>query len=162
MSDVRVTGEKIILQKIADLRKNSMTGSIAIFKALKTAATLVESQTKLNLRREKMAVSGFLMNSIRNEIRAQGSSMVAEIGSFGVVYARLHEMGGDFTPKMARAMMLSIQESGRYDKNYPGKDVAPDPRDRKRFRARPFLGPAYEFHKKRINELLQKAVMGEG
>jgi len=162
MSDVRVTGEKIILQKLADLRKNSMTGSIAIFKALETAATLVESQTKLNLRREKMAVSGFLMNSIRNEIRAQGDSLIAEVGSFGVVYARLHELGGAFTPKMARAMMLSIQKSGHFRKDYPGKDVAPDPRDRQKFRARPFLLPAYEFHKKRITELLQKAVMGEG
>lgn len=60
-----------------------------INRALVRIGLLVSSKAKLNIRKEGLIDTGYLLNSIRYEIKANTVS----VGSFGARYAAVHEFG---------------------------------------------------------------------
>jgi phage gpG-like protein len=114
---------------------------------------LIESQAKINVRRQGIIDTGRLVNSIRHEFYREENKVGVRVGSFGVPYAALHEFGGPFTDRQRRAMFASLKERGKLGPKRAkvDKDVASGGR----FRARPYLRPALATHKNRIIAILR-------
>lgn len=73
---------------------------------------LLSSEMKLNIRRQGLIDQGFLLNSIGYEV--DGNTV--EVGSYGVVYAKVHEFGTvgkggtlpDIRPRNAKYLTIPI------------------------------------------------------
>lgn len=115
---------------------------------------LLESEAKLNIRRQGIIDTGRLFNSIRSEFYERGSIVGVRVGSFGVPYASLHEFGGNFTDRQRRAMFASLRERGRLGPRRIGPDKGVIQGGR--FLARPYLRPAVITHKRRIIDIIRE------
>jgi len=62
--------------------------------ALLRIGIMLEAQIKMNIQFRKLIDTGRLLNSIRYELRREGSRNALVVGSFGVPYAAIHEFGG--------------------------------------------------------------------
>jgi hypothetical protein len=156
---VKISGEAVVARKLYNIRRRVDGPSIALMRVMQIAAVLLESQTKINIRRNKMSSSGALMDSIRGEASVAGKSILVQVYST-LVYSKIHEEGKDkFTPDMQRAMFWRLRAEGRLKKGYTSKGIAPN--DAGGFQARPYFQPAYAMHKRRIGEMVRKAILEE-
>lgn len=110
---------------------------------------LLENQTKLNIRRQGIVDTGNLLNSIQSRVFANETSATIQYGSYGVVYAALHEFGGPFTEKMRRAMFAKLRARNAPKK--PGKGLVKG----NYIKARPYIRPSVIQQRRRIFQLLQ-------
>ena len=100
---------------------------------------VLESEAKLNVRRQGIIDTGRLLNSIRAEFYRKRTSAGVLVGSFGVPYAAMHEFGGPFTDVQRRAMFAALRDRGKLGPvREPGKGVIQG----NRFVARPYLRPS--------------------
>lgn len=112
---------------------------------------LIESEAKLNIRRQGIIDTGRLLNSIQTKLYTKGDKVGVRVGSFGVPYAALHEFGGPFRENQRRAMFAALRDRGRLGPKGAGKGVIRGDM----FTARPYLAPAIRTHKRRIIEILR-------
>ena len=121
-------------------------GSPELIQALLRIGILLESETKLNIRRKRIIDTGTLLNSIRHELFKDGSRVGVKVGSFGVPYAAVHEFGFKGT----------VHVRGHQRR---GAGVRGHAR-RVNIRARPYLRPAVKKHHGRIIEILRELLRG--
>lgn len=112
-------------------------------------ALLLENQTKLNIRRQGIVDTGNLLNSIQSSVVANETSAIIQYGSYGVVYAALHEFGGPFTDRMRRAMFAKLRARNAPKK--PGKGLVKGGM----MKARPYIRPSVIQQRRRILEILK-------
>jgi len=89
--------------------------------------------------------TGRLRGSITHDVRISGDKVTGRIGS-RVIYARIHELGGEIVPRQAKALRFHI----------PG--VGWRTAKRVRIPARPFLRPSIEDNLDDITRVLAKRV----
>jgi len=157
---IKIAGELPILKKLNALRKKASADSPAVLKALGSIAKMMQKEVMTQIVRMDVMDKGTLYKSIRYEIIHGGSSIVAQIGPDGIIYAAIHEKGGVFDARIRRAMFRNIHLKGRYKSDYVEKDVAPDPRDGS-YRARAYMQPAYEAKRDQIVQMITKAIVGD-
>jgi hypothetical protein len=125
-------------------------------KILNRIGLLLKNQTVLNINKQDVRAEGHLRASINYKIvTSSDGSATVEYGSYGIIYAALHEYGGPFTSAMRRAMFAKFAER---DKNSKGPKK---PFVNKRLieggymKARPYMRPALVQQHQRILEILR-------
>jgi phage gpG-like protein len=125
-------------ETLEGLNKFASGDSPFLARALHRAGSLLANQIRLELRQSGLRRrTGDLANSIDYRIKQQSGRPVAEVGSFGVKYAAIHEFGGAYsipahvrnqTTVWGRRLETPIQVNVRaHTRNYT---------------ARPFVRPA--------------------
>jgi len=143
---------KILGRRISDRIKSFDYASPKFEEALIRIGILVQTQTKINIRRHHLIKTGTLFNSIKYELQKDG----IEIGSYSVPYAAIHEFG-------YRGPM-NIREHKRLQTKVWGRPVNPkfvNVREHVRqvnIRKRPYLYPALKTQAGRIVEILRSLV----
>jgi len=125
--------------------------------ALIRVGSVLEAETKLNIRRWGMVDTGRLINSIRYQVNElSGNKMELSVGSYGVDYAAMNEYGGKVSKRQIRAMFANFR--GRPKR--AGKGVIKFYGDGSAYwRARPFLRPAINKHRKFMLDLIRQAYL---
>ena len=103
-----------ILKKIQDgLEVYQKTMSFQVFRAL----TLLEAQIKQNIRRDSglHVRTGALLNSVYKKVVLQGNTVIGEVGTQGIPYARIHEFGGTILPVNKKFLAIPSEENRRPD-----------------------------------------------
>lgn len=117
---------------------------------LSRIALLLENQTKLNVRSQRLVDTGNLLNSIRSEWRAMSpDTAVIEWGSYGVKYAAVHEYGFQGS--------VNIPAYSRRTPSGGSTTVRPHSRF-VNFRPRPYIRPALAMHRQRILAILAEEI----
>lgn len=118
----------------------------ALYKGMKESMLVAEREAKLNLSgRILNRRTGRLRNSITSDVRIAGDKVIGRIGS-NVVYARIHELGGEIVPRRAKALKFQIGDKWVTTQ----KVVMP---------ARPYLRPAIEKNISEIGEILSRHII---
>lgn len=148
----------ILQQRISARLERFKPGDTRIREALTRIGILLESQMKLNVRRNRLIDTGNLINSIRYQLFQRGDIKGVEVGSFGVPYASVHEFG-------FRGVQ-SVREHTRTVTQAFGRSIPPRTAQVRSFsrtmhiRARPYMKPALRQHKNRITDILRQMVSG--
>lgn len=142
------------LEKLSDTAKGDNN---KLRTALIRVGSVLEAETKLNIRRWGMVDTGRLINSIRYQVKdLSGGSMELSVGSYGVDYAAINEYGGKVSKRQLRAMFASFR--GRPKR--AGKGVIKIYGDGSGYwRTRPYLRPAIDKHRKFILDLIRQAYL---
>jgi len=114
-------------------------------------ALLLAGQAKINVRRQGVVDSGFLLNKIKSEISTKISNGVSRItvGPRGVKYAAMNEFGGIFTDRQRMAMFAELRRQGKLGR--PSKHVITG----KIWRARPYLRPVIPQTRQTIRAIMR-------
>lgn len=133
-------------KRLAQLAEQfDFTNPVAIEK-LSRIALLLENQTKLNVRRQRLVDTGNLLNSIRAEWRARSSTEATiEWGSYGVRYAAVHEYGFQGNVIIPEHVRRSAKGNAHVVKQH-SRFV--------RFQPRPYIRPSLVQHRQKILKLL--------
>jgi len=149
----RRTSAEVIIARLERHAKQFQGDSRMIAAAFTEIGLLMTNETKLNLRRQGMVDTGFLMNSIGHVFEKTRDGATLKVGSFGVPYAAIHEFGMNVTERMRRGMFATLRATGKLGKR-PSKGVLVG----NKFLARPYLIPAFNKHQKRAIKILREAV----
>lgn len=139
---------EIKLQDESRRRLKAMPGLVvpALFKGMKASMYLAEREAKLNLSgRVLNRRTGRLRSSVTVETDIAGDRVMGRIGS-NVIYARIHELGGDIFPKRAKALKFQIPGVGWRTAQ---KVTMPE---------RPFLRPAIMDNLEDMSRLIGKEI----
>lgn len=125
--------------------------------ALIRVGSVLEAETKMNIRRWGMVDSGRLINSIRYQVNElSGNKLELAVGSYGVDYAAINEYGGKVSKRQIRAMFANFR--GRPKRQ--GKGVLKIYRDGSGYwRSRPYLRPAINKHRKFMLDVIRQAYL---
>jgi phage gpG-like protein len=134
-----------INQRISQIDNNS----IQMRELLHYIGKQIENEAKLNIQKKGIVDTGKLLNSLSTTISKREGLVNVEVGVKGLQYANTQEYGGAFTDRNRSAMFKRLRESGRYVEGLKGKGIATN-----RFKARPFLEPAYKKVRKRMNSII--------
>jgi len=134
--------------KTAELAPNSPN----LRAALERIGFYVAALAKMEARRQGIWDTGRLINSIRHEFFRKGTVVGVMIGSFNVKYAAMHEFGGQFTDRMRRAMFAAMNRRGGRQRASKGVISGG------RFKARPYLRPAFAKSRLFVIDTLRAAV----
>jgi phage gpG-like protein len=138
----------MLQRKTAELAPNSPQLKEAFIRI----GLYVSALAKMEARRKGIVDRGRLINSIRYEFFTKGSQVGVLVGSFNVKYAALNEFGGVFTEQMRRAMFYSMRKRGGSRRGSKGVIQG------NRFRARPYLRPAFTKSRTFVLDTLRAAV----
>lgn len=133
-------------------------GDPRLKEALLRIGILLESEIKLNIRRNRLIDTGNLLNSIRYQLFQRGEVQGVTVGSYGVPYAAVHEFGFTGTQNV-RAHERQVNQAF-------GRSIRPTTASVRSFsrnvniRARPYVRPAMRKHGQRITEILRGLVRG--
>ncbi len=158
--------------RIKLLIKKHQAGSPELNRALIHVGRMLTNQTKLNIRRKRLFDTGNLFNSIQFEVYSSGDKSGVNVGSVGVPYAAAWEFGQKGKlPVGAHKRNLKAGTSnvrGHTRRGYPVKahkrtreDSISEVRSHMRNvnrKARPFLQPAFDKLRDRINKTLMEAL----
>ena len=136
-------------QFAAAMRKAPLKVRAAAAQVVTQTALVAESEVRLNLGgRVLQRRSGELARSVRSEQRGSGAKTVVRliVGGRGVVYARIHEEGGDVEAKRAAYLHFKLP-GGQWVRT-----------KRVKIPARPFLAPAADVAQKFMLRRLPVAV----
>jgi phage gpG-like protein len=133
-------------------------GDPRIKEALIRIGILLETEIKLNIRRNRLIDTGNLINSIRYRLFQRGDLSGVIVGSFGVPYAAAHEFGFTGTQNVRSHTRNVTQSFGRPIKAKTA-NVAAFSRQM-RIRARPYMKPAMRKHGQRVVQILRELVSG--
>jgi hypothetical protein len=124
------------------------------------AAILLQSQIKLEIRKQRLIDQGFLINSIKWEFYSPPDGGIGiRVGSFGVPYAAVYEYGMDNYKEHVRPHTRTITTA--FGESIPATTVNVRGFTRTRtVMARPYLRPALAIQKQRIASMLAEAAMG--
>ena len=136
-------------QFAAAMRQAPLKVRAAAAQVVAQTALVAESEVRLNLGgRVLQRRSGELARSVRSERRGSGAKTVARliVGVRGVVYARIHEEGGDVEAKRAPYLHFKLPD-GQWVRT-----------KRVKIHPRPFLAPAADVAQKFMVRRLPLAV----
>lgn len=102
---------------------------------------------KTNPSKQLGVVTGKLRSSIKGRVDIQAGNVVGVVGPQRVVYARIHEFGGTIVPRHKPFLVFKGSDGGLVFTK------------RVRIPARPYMGPALKASQKRIEEMLEGAVV---
>lgn len=147
----------LIIARLEKLSATAKGDDNRLRTALIRVGAVLEAETKLNIRRWGMVNTGRLINSIRYQVRELGGEkMELAVGSYGIDYAAMNEYGGRMSRRQIRAMFASF--AGRAPR--AGKNVVSIYRDGSGyFKARPYLRPAIDKHRKFMLDLIRQAYL---
>ncbi len=145
-------------------------------KALMVGGLVVERRAKQNIREQQLIDTGLLRESIS---ASAVTDLVVQIGT-SLVYAAIHEFGGEITPKNRQylAIPLTNESRNRGPRDYPEPlrfvpiadgallvDNAGDAqyvlRDSVTIPARPYLRPAIDTNRQEIEDAIGEALWVE-
>lgn len=110
---------------------------------LSSGAGVIETHAKFNLDRWGLRKTGNLINSVKfGKVKRTGRKSFIEVGSFGIIYNKIHEFGGIIVPKRKK-MLHWINEDGE---DVFAKMVT--------IPARPYLRPAVEENTEEITDAM--------
>ena len=125
-----------------------------IRKRLHEIGNFIQNEAKKNVTKNKIIDQGHLRASISYNAKQEGSKAVLEIGSYGIPYARINELGGTFPPakamQMRKAMFATLSRAGRLKGNYQSKGIFVG----NKWIARPYLRTALVDNKDKILKIL--------
>lgn len=79
-----------------------------LLKAANAGGAIIEAQAKINIRAQDLIDTGNLLNSIQKQHEhATGRGAEVQIGT-GVVYARIHELGGVIPNAFGRNIIINV------------------------------------------------------
>lgn len=105
---------KAVLQRIQDgLEIYEKTMAFQVMRAL----TILEAQIKQNIRKDAglHVRTGALLNSVYKKVTIQGGAVIGEVGTQGVPYARIHEMGGTIFPVNKKFLAIPAEDNRNAD-----------------------------------------------
>lgn len=140
----------VLEQRIMERLKRFAPGSEEMTKALTKIGVLIETETKLNIRRKKIIDLGALYNSVKYALFKSNSGGGVTVGSFGVPYAAIHEFGGPFTDRQRKAMFANLRKRGKLNKGQSKGVIKGD-----RIIARPYLRPAIKRYRSEIVDIIR-------
>lgn len=84
-----------IIRKLRDMRKGLTPNDPELARMLHSMGIAITARAKSNIIRQRLVDTGALLNSIiyRAEMTNKGGRVT--VGSAGVIYARIHEFGGE-------------------------------------------------------------------
>lgn len=143
------------------VRLNAMSTALSGKENLKAAFTrigiLISSETKLNIRAQRLIDTGRLLNSISYKLFESQDKRGVAVGSYGIPYAAVHEFGYHGSVQTKAHMRMMNKAFGKEVKNPRQIQV----RAHARFvniRARPYLAPALKKHQATIIDILRGAI----
>jgi HK97 gp10 family phage protein len=146
---------KDLISRIAGRKKAFEPNSPEMRHALTRIGNTVVNRTVANIVSKRIVDQGALMNSITYKLAPDRVT----IGSYGVRYARFHEFGAELHPGAVRAMFAAIR--GRSGPRRPSKGVLEfRPDGSAKLKARPFLRPAFESERPRIEAIVREFAKG--
>lgn len=126
--------------------------------ALFQIGTTIRNKAVSIITREGAVDEGVLRASISFEIQANKGISRVIVGAFGIKYARLVEYGGAFTDQMRKAMFASLRDQGKLNRKYTPKGIIVG----KRYRARPYIGPAVTQTRGEVRGILKDVIGRRG
>ena len=118
---------------------------------LEYAVGVVQTKYLSGPRPKKLGVrTGHLRSSIRPYVEREDGKLIGKVGSYGVKYARIHELGGVILPKKASALRFQV-EPGRWVT--VKKVIMPK---------RPYLRPGVKDSLGRIRTLIKRRLQEQG
>ena len=124
--------------------------------ALFRIGTLLRNRAVMEITRQGAVDEGILRASISFKIEASQDISRVIVGAFGIKYARMVEHGGAFTDQMRKAMFASFRDRGKPRRPSKGIIVG------RRYRARPFIGPAITQSRGEVRGILRSLIGREG
>ncbi len=145
--------EDLLRERISRRINQFAPNSPELKKAMFRIGFLLESEIKLNVRRQRLIDTGRLLNSIRFNVKRKGNRHTLNVGSFGVPYAQVHEFGFKGVQQIREHRRLQKTAFGR--KMDPPRNVRVREHPRKvSIIARPFMGPAIKKKGPRVTQIL--------
>lgn len=159
MASVTIENKNRVLQRLRNLRREMSPESPALRAALTKIALIIVNQAKINVRRHGLIDEGRLINSIRFEFFRSGLNRYGvAVGSFGVPYAATWEFGFHGVQQISGHNRLVTQAFGQ---PIPPVIASVRPHTRRVNRqAKPFLRPAFQQHRNKIDGILKEALFG--
>jgi len=118
---------------------------------LEHAVGIIQTEYLTGPRPQKLGVvTGHLRSSIRSKVERKDKRLIGTVGSYGVKYARIHELGGIIRPKTAKALRFQVE---------PGKWVTVK---KVEMPARPYLRPGVADSLEHIKALIKKRLQRQG
>lgn len=145
------TDTKGIIARLSAMEKAVTPTSLRVREALTRTGILLQSEIKLNIRRQGLLDTGRLFNSIRYEMEQDGPRARLIVGSFNVPYAAVHEFGHRGTHTVRAYTRSSFNGTVFEVRSHSRRVNIP---------ARPYLSPAIHTHRNRIIDLLREAARG--
>lgn len=151
---ITIEGMDEVIAKLSQIKHGVEEASE---EAVKAGALVVEINGKLNLDKQGLrGRTGDLINSYHvHRSGIKKGKAFAEVGSEGVIYARIHEFGGVILPKRAKVLHWKTDErsstghfkhkEGEGEDVFAMKSVIP---------ARPYHRPAIDEHKSEIKDAM--------
>lgn len=137
---------------------NFKTTSDVFKRLLLKIGLITRNNIILNIRKNRIIDTGRLLNSIQFRVnQPDDTSANIEVGSYGVIYAAIHEFGGPFTPSMRRAMFASLHR--RFGDKIPERNKGIVSGGR--LRARPYLRPGLQQSRNAIYKALRDFIRAQ-
>ena len=155
--NVRFHNMRIVIDKLKKKRELVGPDSPAIKRAMIRVAMLITNQAKINIRRHGLFDTGRLINSLRWEFTRRNDILTIQIASFGVPYAAFWEFGYHGIMHVRSHNRLITRAFGKPLNQAVISRVRAHTRRRNQI-AKPYLRPAYERHKGRVNEILMGTI----
>lgn len=144
-----------VVARLQEQLKAFSTDNVKVKTALVKLGIMIQTETKLNIRRQGLIDTGRLLNSIQFFVEQSNTSAILRVGSYGVPYAAVHEFGfkGNVT----------VRAHPRHISKVFGRNVAPHETNvrsysrRMNIKERPYLRPAVETYRSTVVDLLREA-----
>ena len=68
---------------------------------------------RMEVLKQRLIDTGNLRNSIDAEITEDGSKIIIMVGSYGVKYAAIHELGGEIRPKSSKYLAIPLNRRAK-------------------------------------------------
>lgn len=147
----------VLEKRIQTRLQNLSPKSPRIKEVLMRIGLMIETQAKINIRRQHLIDTGTLLNSIKYVLFQRGVTSGVEVGSFGVPYAAAHEFGFE-GPVNVRS--FTRNQTVAFGKRIPAKPVTVSAHTRfMRVRERPYLRPAVRKVQAEIADLIKGLVV---
>lgn len=156
---IKLEGYEEVVAALTNL-KTAMKGPQAI-QAVTAGALVIEQHGKLNINAQGLrGRTGNLINSYHvHDTGGSGGSAWADVGSRGVIYARIHEFGGTILPKRFKFLHW-ISDSRTNTGHFAGKAGSGDHvfASMSVIPARPYHRPAVDEHRAEIATAITTAI----
>lgn len=142
-----------IYQKINTTLESISKTNPDLTKALVKIGFILETEMKLSIRRLRIIDTGNLLNKTTFDIFKEKNKIGVKVGTFGVHYAKYHELGSKFTHANLRAMFWAKKKAGEHKRKFEDKNVVD--LDMKRLKKRPYIAPSLAKKRNRVLQIIK-------
>jgi hypothetical protein len=143
----------VLESRIQARLKNLSPKGPELREVLTRIGVLIETEAKLNIRRQHLIDTGSLWRSIKYKLFNQSGLSGVAVGSWGIPYAAAHEFGFQGSVSIRSHTRTQVVAFGR---RIPAKPVTVSAHTRfMRIRERPYLRPAVKKRQSEIIDLIR-------